>query len=188
MMGGHSGPWISPDQSLMAYLLYHNNSTECFVLSLTDRTKWKIIPPDVKSSEAFFYISSVTWASSNTLSLVWLDLSQTSIFYTLCAPNSAASNSYKCNIVSSFNYLSLQLIILIKVGADGSYYNQESNGWVDNYGPPLFNSRADRLATILPTSQGEEGHFPHLVIFRWHPAHYMCIQYTHNIREGRILG
>ena len=106
MMSGHSGPWISPEQSLMAYLLYHNNSTECFVLSLTDRTKWKIIPPDVKSSEAFFYISSVTWATSNTLSLTWMDRSQTTIFYTLCVPPSEASNSYNCNIVSGSNYLS----------------------------------------------------------------------------------
>ena len=58
-------------------------------------------------------------------------------------------------------------IILIKVGADGSYYNrEESNGWVENYGPALFNSGADRMAAIIPTNQGEAGYFPHLVVFR----------------------
>ena len=106
MMNGHSGPWLSPDQSLVA-LLHHSSehSVQCSVIRLTDKRKWKIISPDVKSSEAFFYISSVTWATSNTLSLTWMDRSQTTIFYTLCVPPSEASNSYKCNIVSGSHYL-----------------------------------------------------------------------------------
>ena len=105
MMNGHSGPWLSPDQSLVA-LLHHSSdhSVQCSVIRLADKRKWKIISPDVKSSEAFFYISSVSWPTSSTLSLTWLDRSQTTIFYTLCLPPSQASTSYECNIVSSSNY------------------------------------------------------------------------------------
>ena len=103
-MNGHSGPWLSPDQSLVA-LLHHSSdhSVQCSVIRLADKRKWQIISPDVKSSQAFFYISSVSWATSSTLSLTWLDRSQTTIFYTLCLPPSPASNSnsYECNIVST---------------------------------------------------------------------------------------
>ena len=106
-MNGHSGPWISPNQSLVAFLLFSpDHSVQCQVRALEDNRKWRLFPPDAKSSEAFFYISSVSWATSDTLSVVWIDRTQTSIFYTLCIPNSQSSNSYKCNIVSTSNYLS----------------------------------------------------------------------------------
>ena len=169
-MNGHSGPWLSVDQSLVA-LLHHSSdhSVQCSVIRLSDKRKWKIVSPEVKSSQfQFVYISSVSWTANNTLSLTWLDSSQTTIFYTLCLPPSEASNSYECNIVSRSNYLSTMLaIILLQVGADGSYYNrEESNGWVESHGPPLYNSRADRMAAIIPTNQGQAGYFPHLVIFR----------------------
>ena len=102
MMNGHSGPWLSPDQSLLALLLHSgDHSVQCRVIRLADKRKWKIISPDVKSSQAFVYISSVSWATASTLSLTWLDRSQTTIFYTLCRPPSPASSSYECNIVST---------------------------------------------------------------------------------------
>ena len=53
------------------------------------------------------------------------------------------------------------------VGTDGSQYgNTRGRGWLENYGPPLLSGDGRSLITILPTSQGSLGYWPHIVMFR----------------------
>ena len=71
---GDSGPWVSPDQSKLAYLVHTNQSVQCHVVSLTSRNPPNqviVTPPDRKYCGSCAYIVSVSWISDNLLSIIW---------------------------------------------------------------------------------------------------------------------
>ena len=116
------------------------------VTRLADNKTWTVIRPRLSQSSPVF-ISSLAWASEDLLLISWLDSTQRSLLLTLCSESSG--EFWDCQIA----------------GTDGSYYGA-GQGWLQNYGPPLLSEDRTRLLTILPTSQGTAGYWPHIVLFR----------------------
>jgi len=152
---GDSGPWVSPDQSKLAYLVHTNHSVQCHVVSLTSRNPPNqviVTPPDRKYCGSCAYIVSVSWISDNLLSIIWTQEVGSSVVYTVCGPGSRDEESWQCNIV----------------GMDGSgYYNNYNHlGWTELVSPPLYSRDGSRMVTVISTDQGQNvGFFPHIVIF-----------------------
>ena len=114
---------------------------------LADNQTWTVPSPD--HTEPLVFISSLAWGSEDLLVISWLTSTQRSLVLTVCSEVSRLA--WSCQIV----------------GSDGSYYgHQEGRGWIQNYGPPLLSQDGARLLTILPTSQGASGYWPHIVLFR----------------------
>ena len=146
--------WVSPNNSLLAYLHFQYSErgdeiparVEARVTRLRDNKAWTV--PSPVHTEPLVFISSLAWARDDRLVISWLDSAQRSLVLTLCSE--VSSQQWSCQIV----------------GTDGSYYGHQQQGWIQNYGPPLLSQDGARLLTILPTSQGASGYWPHIVLFR----------------------
>ena len=148
-----SSLWVSPNNSLLAYLHFHYSQrgdeiparVEARVTRLTDNQTWTVPSPSVH----LVFISSLAWARDDKLVISWLDSAQRSLVLTVCSE--VSSEQWSCQIV----------------GTDGSYYgHHQGQAWLQNYGPPLLSQDGRSLLTILPTSQGASGYWPHIVLFR----------------------
>ncbi|XP_023327805.1 dipeptidyl aminopeptidase-like protein 6 [Eurytemora carolleeae] len=82
---------------------------------------WFLSPPR-ELEKMDWYISSVSWANDDTLSVSWLPRSQQFMVYTLCSPP-----DYTCTMVA------------------GELGNQQTQpGWIEPHGSPLFHSNMSR--------------------------------------------
>ena len=93
MMPGDHGPWVSPDQSQVAYLMFSQTRVSLHVVSLTSGDTWEVESPAADHG----YIVTVTWVTSDTLSVGWMTRDQTSLLFTICS----RVKDWTCNIVST---------------------------------------------------------------------------------------
>ena len=92
-MPGDPGPWVSPDQSHLAYLLFSEASVSLHVVSVTSGDTWEVVSP----AADHVYIVTATWVTSDTMSVGWMTRDQTSLLFTICS----RVKDWTCNIVST---------------------------------------------------------------------------------------
>ena len=157
ILESRSSLWLSPGHTRLAHLHFHyskegeESPTKVVVrvTRLADNKTWSLPSPPATPSTQPVFISSMAWLGEDQLVVSWLDSTQHSLLLTLCSESPGPD--WVCQVA----------------GTDGSYYgSQQGQGWIENYGPPLLSEDGASLVTILPTSQGAQGYWPHIVLFR----------------------